>query len=188
MKKVIAIIVMGIIIGVYILSIKNTGETKKTVLTNLPPVSERLQVIKEEIEEHYPATPKEVIEKHNELMEIGYSTDIKDEDFEAYAQNLRMLYTKQLQELNPLEEQVNKLIAERILSEDKPLIIITSEIEDITIVKDSSTDEEKSAEAIVKHGTNKGSTIKKYRLIKEDGMWKIQAWETQKSEDADVEE
>lgn len=182
MKKIIAVLVMGVIIGIYCLSLRNAGQEKKVVSTSAS-VAEKLQTITQELEESYPSTPKEVVEKHNELMRIGYSSDIKDEEFTAYAEALRMLYTKRLQEVNPIETQVSGLIAERLENEDKPLIMINSEIMDVTIIKDSDDSQNDSAGVVVKHGTNKGNITKEYSLVKEDGMWKIQSWETQKSEE-----
>lgn len=182
MKKIIAVLVMGVIIAVYCFSLRSAGEEKKEVSASIP-VSERLQTIKEELEESYPSTPKEVIEEHNQLMLLGYSSGIKDEDFTTYAEALRMLYTKRLQEVNPIETQVSGLISERLKNEDDPLIMINNEVGDVTIVKNAQNAEDESAEIMVKHGTNKGYISKKYMLIKEDGMWKIQSWETQKSED-----
>lgn len=182
MKKIIAVLVMGVIIGIYCLSLINAGEEKKVVSASIS-VTEKLQAITQELGESYPSTPKEVVEKHNELMRIGYSSDIKDEEFTAYAEALRMLYTKRLQEVNPIETQVSGLIAERSESGDKPLIMINSEIMDVTIIKDSGDSQNDSAGVVVKHGTNKGSITKEYSLIKEDGMWKIQSWETQESEE-----
>lgn len=182
MKKIIAVLVMGVIIGIYCLSLRNAGQEKKVVSTSAS-VAEKLQTITQELEESYPSTPKEVVEKHNELMRIGYSSDIKDEEFTAYAEALRMLYTKRLQEVNPIETQVSGLIAERLENEDKPLIMINSEIMDVTIIKYSDDSQNDSAGVVVKHGTNKGNITKEYSLVKEDGMWKIQSWETQKSEE-----
>lgn len=182
MKKIIAVLVMGVIIGIYCLSLRNAGQEKKVVSTSAS-VAEKLQTIAQELGESYPSTPKEVVEKHNELMRIGYSSDIQEEEFTAYAEALRMLYTNRLQEVNPIETQVSGLIAERLENEDKPLIMINNEIMDVTIIKDSKDSQNDSAEVTVKHGTNKGNITKKYSLIKEDGMWKIQSWETQKSED-----
>ena len=182
MKKIIAVLVMGVIIGIYCLSLRNAGQEKKVVSTSAS-VTEKLQTITQELEDSYPSTPKEVVEKHNELMRIGYSSDIKDEELTAYAEALRMLYTKRLQEVNPIETQVSGLIAERLENEDKPLIMINSEIMDVTIIKDSDNSQNDSAGVVVKHGTNKGNITKEYSLVKEDGMWKIQSWETQKSEE-----
>ncbi len=186
MKKIIAVLVMGVIIAVYCFSLSSAGEEKKEASAFMP-VSEKLQTIKQKLEESYPSTPKEVIEEHNQLMLLGYSSGIKDEDFTAYAEALRMLYTKRLQEVNPIETQVSGLISERLKNEDDPLIMINNEVGDVTIVKNAQDAEDESAEIMVKHGTNKGYISKKYMLIKEDGMWKIQSWETQKSEDGSSE-
>lgn len=181
MKKIIAVLVMGVIIAIYCFSLKGVGEEEQDKVISLP-VSERLQAIKQSLEESYPGTPKEVIEKHNEIMLIGYSSEIKDGDFTAYAETLRVLYSKRLQEVNPIELQVSGLISERLKNEDHPLIMIDNQILDTTIIKNVQETQEDSAEITVKHGTNKGSITKTYRLIKEDGLWKIQSWETHISE------
>lgn len=181
MKKIIAVLAMGVIIAIYCFSLKNVGEEKAVAIAL--PALERLQVIKQSLEKSYPSTPKEVIEEHNQLMLIGYSAEIKDEDFTTYAEVLRMLYSQRLQEVNPIQIQVSGLISERLKNEDNPLIMISNEVLDTTIIKNVQDEEEDSAEVTVKHGTNKGSITKKYLLIKEDGLWKIQSWETQTNEE-----
>lgn len=113
-------------------------------------------------------------------MGYAYCSSMKDEYTEAYIEDLNLLYSKELIELNPMEQQVALFKAQRIGEETKPLIVIQSEIETVVKAENNGEISDTSAQVEVKHSTNKGDIIRTYSLIKEDGKWRINSWKDEK--------
>ncbi len=193
MKKLGVGLFMMVIIGIYIISMKNIGKDSSNTGNNKESdisqnTSTRLKELDNKIKKQYPDTPKEVIEMHNDFMSIAYSTEISKEDISIYVEGIRTLYSEELKELNSIEEQTNSIIEEININEKDSFIIISSEINDVVVIKDSDEEEPKIAEAVVKHSTSQGDLIRTYRLIKENEQWKICSWENDKAETANLEE
>ncbi len=189
MKKILVILVMGVIILVYSLSVRNAGKSQTTEVQKADILTE-IEDIKTGLEENYPSSAREVVEKHSELMALAYSSKMTDEAATSYAETIRMLYADKLNQLNPVEAQVARILSEREENQEKPFIVIKSEVLDVTIVKEKEADSD-SAQVDVVHKTNQAPVTRKYYLVQENGKWKISTWENQtdnQSEEVDVEE
>lgn len=180
MKKFGLILFMVVMCVAYFFYAKARPGIKNETVLNAIQVDKKFNEIKTSIEEKYPSTAKEVIQKYNELIGYAYCSSMKDEYIQSYIEDLNLLYSKELIELNPVDQQVAKFTAQRMEDEKKPLVVIQSEIE--TVVKAESNGEisDKNAQVEVKHSTNKGDIIRVYSLVKEDGKWKINSWKDQK--------
>lgn len=180
MRKFGIIIFMIAICVAYFFYAKARPGIKNEIGTNAIQVDKKFEDIKEKIEEDYPATAKEVMQVYNELMGYAYCSSMKDEYIEAYVDDIRLLYSKELLKLNSKEQQVAAITAERITEVDRPLIVIESSIE--TVIKPEIGGEisDTQAQVEVKHSTNKSDVLRTYTLIKEDGKWKIKSWKDEK--------
>lgn len=176
MRKFGIIIFMIAMCVAYFFYAKARPSVKKDVVVNAIKVDKKFEDIKQRIEEDYPATAKEVIQVYNELMGYAYCSSMKDDYIEEYIEGVSLLYSKELLELNPQEQQVATLTAERITDEARPLILIESEIETVVKAENNGTISDTSAQVEVMHYTNKGDIARTYNLIKEDGKWKINSW------------
>ena len=193
MKKLGVVIFMVIVIGLYAMSIKNAGKDEKNSSTKEETnigqdISIRLADLSKKIDEEYPSTPKEVIQMHNELMSIGYSSQISQEEISSYVEQIRKLYSEEFKELNPIEEQEEMLVNEIVHNSNDSLIIINSQTSDVIIIQNNYEDEPDMAEVVVKHSTNQGDLIRKYTLIEETDRWKIHGWAKNEEQTVNSEE
>ncbi len=180
MKKLGIAIFMMVIIGIYIFSIRNIGKDSNDVKGNDESgvklkISSELQKLDEKIREEYPDTPKEVVQIHNEFMSIGYGSKMTEDDITSYVDKIRDLYSEEFKKLNSVEAQKQHLIDEINSNEKDSFTIISSDIDDVTIINDN--DETEIAEVTVKHFTSQGELMRTYTLIKENEQWKICSWE-----------
>ncbi len=180
MKKFGIIIFMIVMCVAYFFYAKSRPVAKNDVVLNAIKVDKKFEELKTKIEEEYPSTPKEVIQIYNEMMGYAYCTSMKDAYIEDYITDLNLLYSKELMELNPKEQQVAKFTAERLADTEKPLVVLESEIEAVVKVEKNGQISDTDAQVEVKHSTNQGDITRTYSLVKEDGKWKINSWVNEK--------
>lgn len=187
MRKIIGFLLMGVVIGGFILIMSRRFAGQEVLIgsSQQKEISQDKKIleIEQEIQANYPAKPESMIEIHNELMKIFYSADLGEEGIADYARTVRMLYASDFLALNPLENQITDLKRERETIASLKLELITSDVKEIYFLKDEKGNESE-AEVIVRHTTNQGSINRIYHLMQEDGQWKIKTWENQK-ENAD---
>lgn len=176
MRKVIAILIVAAAVGYYILHMMNVGSNTQQGKINAADtaVGEQLETINEKIISHYPETPEAVLELYNELLKVGYGGSISDEDVPAYVEVVRKLYTKGFNDLNPVENQIAGFKAE--LKTNSDLRITGSRVSAVNILQNEQG-EEIEASVTVQHLMNNSAGTRKYVLLKEDGLWKINGWE-----------
>ncbi|WP_054743548.1 DUF6715 family protein [Cellulosilyticum ruminicola] len=180
MRKFGIIVFMIAICVAYFFYVKARPGIKSEVRTNAIQVDKRFKDIKENIEEDYPATAKEVIKVYNELLGYAYCSSMKDEYINQYVEDIRLLYSKELLKLNSKEKQIAAIIAERVAEIDKPLVVIESSIETVVKPEIDGKISDTEAQVEVKHSTNKSDILRTYTLVKEDGKWKIKSWKDEK--------
>ena len=186
MRKMIGVLMMVAVVVVGFLFMMNQSDTTtqeentKTVASETKTYKDAqsaIDSIKKQIEENYPTTAEGVVELHNELMGICYKYDMSDKDIENYVKTIRKIYASSLTEINPEADQIAQLKEERKTMSSEQMELITSKITEIYVAKNDSG-KEVSAEINVAHATNLGGTNRTYFLSKEDGLWKINSWET----------
>lgn len=187
MRKVVGVLLMGIVVGGFVLSRKSMFTNQDAFMGNSHQKEvnhdKKILEIEEAIQKEYPGMPEDVIEVHNELMKVFYGADIGEEAVYDYARTIRLLYASDFLDLNSLEKQVADLKSERETLTTLKLELVVSKIEEIYLLKDEEGNESE-AEVYVKHTTNQGSINRIYDLVKEDGLWKIKSWENQEDTDA----
>lgn len=183
MRKTIGVLLMVAVVGgfVWMMKDKLPVAEKAEVATNQNPkkvdATKEIDRIAKQIEKDYPSDAEAVVELHNELMGICYRYSMDEKDVKNYAHTIRQLYSNKFKELNPEETQIEALNKERETMGTEQMELITSKITEIYVAQDDQG-EEMSAEINVAHATNLGGTVRTYLLIKEDGLWKINGWET----------
>ncbi len=189
MKKFLVFLGMGIIIVYYILSMKKVGnENSNNNIEGSVDAVKTLEDLIQTIESDYPTSPSEVVVLHNELMSVGYSFGIDNESVGTYIDAVRSLYSEGFKEINPVEKQTEAFGAEIRRNKEQSLEMISSHVQEVTLIKSEESGEEKEAEVTVKHDTNKGYVVRSYNVINEDGKWKIHGWDTKEEKDTVVTE
>lgn len=187
MRKVIGVLIIVFVIGVYILSMRGKIQSVQNESQGGETASVEtyttIAQIEKKIDTAYPEKPAQVAALHNELMKIFYSQLASNETIEDYARTIRKLYTTELQGLNSIESQVGDLKTEKAYTDSIELTLVVSEITEVYISKDQEGNEEE-AEVNVRHVTSQGTLYRTYFLINEDGLWKINAWESQEAQAA----
>lgn len=183
MRKAIGVLIMvGVVGGFVCMMTKDTSSNEATQTTASETTvyknaSSAISSMEKEIEENYPSTATAVVEMHNELMGVCYKYDMDDKDIEDYVKTIRKLYGSELLELNPEESQIAVLKEDYQNMKSETMELVTSKITEIYVAKNDEG-QEVSAEINVTHATNLGSTNRTYYLNKENGLWKINSWET----------
>ena len=181
MRKVIGILMLVIVVGGYILMSKNQYSNEAGNVTQQSQkgnnVEAKLEEINQKIDSDYPADAKGVVELHNELMSVGYQYPMSDSEIEDYAMTIRKIYTQGFNDLNSEESQITELKKEHQNMKTDKMELVASEIIEIYVAKNDAG-EDVSAEINVMHATSIGGTERTYFLSKENGLWKINGWET----------
>lgn len=102
------LIVALAILAVYYYMI-NTDRTKQKEQTEK---SEVQLLLDRDIDTNYPATPREVVKLYLRIMASLYETDIKEEQLQGLAKQMRVLLDDELLERNPWESYLTDLKAE----------------------------------------------------------------------------
>lgn len=182
MKKLAVFLVMGAIIVYYIISMQKVGTENKDDENTTSSIDaiKTLEGLMESIETDYPNSPGDLILLHNEIMSVGYSLGIDDDNVGEYVDVIRNLYSSGFKDINPREEQIEAFKSEIDKNKENSFAITSSDVEEVTVVKSEETGDEKAAEVVVKHSTNQGYIVRTYNVIKEDEKWKIHGWSSEK--------
>ncbi|NLI90563.1 MAG: hypothetical protein GX366_09240 [Epulopiscium sp.] len=187
MRKVIAVLMMVVFVFIFYRSIlekKPQAKPKKDIESTITSIEEQL-------EEDYPSNPIDVVEIHNELVNILYNKDLKDEEVERIIELQRSLYGRAFLDLNPLESHIVQTSREIFLNSEKEIKVIGSK------VMNSYNDPPGTMKVQVVHYTNKQDQdlAREYILEKEKmpespdvEEWKIFGWENIGLEDTQEEE
>jgi hypothetical protein len=168
MKKGMIVILMGIIIAVYVFSIR---ERFTPVDTHSTDVAKELLSYKQQFQSNYPDTIEGVLDMHAQLMKLQYSKDMLPEYVEETVGVLRYLYSEALLELNSKEDQIEALFKETLETSVSGMYIIGSNIENVNFNEEAG-----EGTGTVKYYTTMIDFQREYELINEEKEWKIYAW------------
>lgn len=186
MRKGFAILIMLLVCSVYVISIKQDpkGSNEKKGSVDLNKQISKLEILNAEIQQNYPSTPKAVIEANNRIMSYHFSKDMTPEEVGIAVDTLRLLYSKELLELNDRQQQIDQLTLEILNTQLEEAYLEESTIDTIEFVDDYLTIVE------VSYHLSSGKNLRTYYVIRENGQWKIHSWEdsVSMSQDTDTEE
>lgn len=184
MRKVIAGLIMVCAIGFYVVHLLNVGEadeksspTQNNEVTKETEVAKALEGYEKQLTNNYPEAPADIMNIYDALLEIAYGGKISEEELSQYVKVVRMMYSKGFNELNPEEKQLSGLLQELKQNKEKGVNIVASKVGQVYILKNEKG-EETEATVTVAHATNTSSDEREYIFIKEDGVWKINGWQS----------
>lgn len=186
MKKkgtVITIIFMTLLaVGViwYFIHINTTKEEEKTEASYERTELDKL--LERDLEKEYPPTAREVLKFYSRILcQLYGENEIEEEKIEALADQVRILYCKELLEENSREEQINEL-----KKDIKEYHDASKRVQGYQIEKANSAiswkEGEKELQRLIAVYTvmekkQSTSVYEKFILCKEDEKWKIVGWE-----------
>lgn len=192
MKKYKTIIIISLLAVMciayyYYLSANNKTEKKKSekkVSTEVESLTDR------NLDENYPATPREVVNFYSRILECYYSGKCNDEQIEQLAMQSRKLFDDELLAKNPEDEYLENLKADiKQYKEEKKKI-------SAYIIEKSGEIEYKTFQShyyamvdcayYLKGEGNTSRTLETYTLRKDsNGKWKIVFWNLTETENED---
>ena len=187
MRKTMGILLMVVVVGGFVWMIKDKlpiAEKTEAITEQNPnkvDATKEIDKIAKQIKKDYPSDAEAVVELHNELMGICYRYSMNEKAVKSYVDTIRQLYSNKFKELNPEDAQIQALNKEYETMDTEQMELIASKITEIYVAQNDQG-EEISAEVNVAHATNLGGTTRTYLLVKEDGLWKINGWETTKED------
>lgn len=140
-----------------------------------------IEEISSELDSNYPNQVREVIQIYNQLLDFYYKDQLKDDQLELYVTATRKLYSNELNQLNPMEKQLEALKTEEKIK------LVASQIQDIYVQRNEE-DEDIRAEVVMIYATESGSFMRNYNLIKENECWKINSWKDYPIAEEDTEQ
>lgn len=178
MRKAIALVIMIVVCSIYFIAMNYTdeeagvGEKQEQRLGEgkIASPKDTIEKMIKEIETEYPETPKMLMELNNRIMQYQYSEDSDDDVIRETLKALRMLYSNELLQLNSNEKQLENLKVELEKNHEDKLYLTKSTIKTIAFPSPEN------ALVEVLHETTKKSERREYRLVKENGLWKIHSW------------
>lgn len=185
MRKVIALLVVAAAIGFYVVHISNIGKSTQDPTSKTETVGKKdgtkagkkLKAYKEQLTKNYPESPADVMKVYNELLNIAYSDSMSDEEAHEYVKITRMLYSTALNNLNPEESQYNGLVAEIMAAQKSGIQMVASNIGAVYVLTDEKGNPKQATVTVTHAMTDRGDT-RKYIFVKENGLWKINSWES----------
>jgi hypothetical protein len=141
-------------------------------------LTEVQKLITKNLDENYPATPREVVKLYNRFITCFYKDDYTQEELTQMADQVWLLLDEELQEENPKETYLASLEADIDDYASRNRYIASSSVSDSADVEEKTIDGDKIAYVtssyFVREGSSYERTYQEYVLRKDsDGNWKI---------------
>lgn len=170
---IIAVVLVAIVAGYYFY-VSNVGKTEDETV-----ISAVQDVLLRNLDNDYPATPKELIKYYCDISKCLYNENYTDEQLERMADKMLALYDDELAENNPREQYIADLKADVKAFSDKNYSIISYTTSSSTDVEEYTYEGRKCARLYctysIKSGADYVSSRQVFVLRKETGTghWKI---------------
>ncbi len=173
-RVITVIVAAALIVGsyYYVTVYKSAGVEDNVELTEVQ------KVITKDLEENYPATPREVVKCYNRIQECFYNESYTDEELYDLGDQARMLFDEELLANNPRDAYFDALKADIAEYEEKDKKIVSSDVCDSNDVHFQKIDGDEcayvTASYFIDEAKSYSRTYQMYVLRKdEDGNWKI---------------
>ncbi len=155
-------------------------------------LTEVQKIITKDIENNYPATPREVIKTYNRIISCFYNEKYTEDELYALGDQARLLFDEELLENNPRETYFNDLKADIADYAANKRTIASTSISSSNDVEYKTIDGAECAYVetayFIKEGDSFNRTHQMYLLRKDaDGNWKIVAFQKIKGDSSDDE-
>lgn len=173
-RVIVVVLAVVLIVGsyYYFTVYKSAGVDGNVELTEVQ------KVITKDLEENYPATPREVVKYYNRIQECFYNETYTDEELYDLGDQARMLMDEELLANNPRDTYFDALKADIADFEARDKKIMSSDVCDSNDVHFRKVDGDEcayvTASYFVDEAKSYSRTYQMYVLRKdEDGNWKI---------------
>ena len=113
MKKYRTFIIIMILIAIGVAYYYYLASKDKTVEKGADTeISEVSKLVNKDLENSFPATPREVVELYSRMLTCFYGEKYSDEEFEKLASQSRLLFDEELNSQNPYEDYIKNLESE----------------------------------------------------------------------------
>ncbi len=173
-KGVVIAVILAALVGGFYFYVSNVGEKDNEVV-----VSAVQNVLLRNLENDYPATPKELVKYYGDITKCLYNESYNDEQLEQMADKMLALYDDELVANNPREQYLAGLKEDIQEFSNKNYSIISYTTSSSTDVEEYTHDGRKCASLYctysIKTGTDYVSSKQVFILRKESGTghWKI---------------
>lgn len=182
----ISIISIALIVGVYYYVTKHVGVSVEDGVE----LTEVQEVITKNIDNSYPATPREVIKLYNRITTCYYNETFTEEELYDLGDQARKLFDQELLDNNPREEYFKALKTDIEEYHDRSMTIVSSDVCKSNEVNFQMVDGDECAYVTASYFVNENKsyshTDQMYVLRKdEDGNWKILVYYVIKGDSSD---
>lgn len=178
-RFIILIVLAVLVVGA--LYIRLTNQTPNSTQKADEDMNE-IQILKlYDLEKQYPKTARDVAKLHCRFLKTIYNEELEKEEMQELNTQIRKLFSEELLNANPEEEQFEALMADvnKFHADGRVYISYEADAEDKVVY--NSADGDDYAMFYVTYKTrenNKIQTIQEqYLLVKENEVWKIQGWQ-----------
>ncbi len=177
MKKVLTVVITILCIalltgGYYLVSKNSPGASGEIELTEVQ------KVITKDLENQYPATPREVIKMYNQIITCFYNEKYSEDELYGLGDQARLLFDEKLLENNPREQYFKDLKADIEDYKNRQRMIVSANVCGTNDVDYKTIDGEECAYVqtsyFIKEKKSFERTYQMYVLRKDaDDRWKI---------------
>ena len=177
----ITIIVMAIITAVviffYFKTTQNVTDEETVAKTEIE------KLLKKDMENNYPGTPKEVLKLYGRMTQCLYNDELNQKQIEGLLEQIRKMYDDELLEVNPWDKHLKALCEDILDYRDNKRTIMSYSVQKSSQVKFVKMDNKEYAITYILFmtGDNTSPLIKnceKFMLRKDSSdNWKIVGWE-----------
>lgn len=173
---IILILILAILISLYFRNkdapFISVGEKKKSTVELL---------LEKDIENQYPATPREVLKLYVKYAKSLYNDKLDDIQVNKMAGQIRLLFDEELLTHNPLDDYLLELKSEITIFKDSNRTMVNHEVQNNQNIayweKDGHSYSSVLVSFTVKEGADRTKVYQKYILRKDkNDNWKIVSW------------
>lgn len=171
---IILILVLAILVSLYLRNRDTSfvGESKKSTVELL---------LEKDIENQYPATPREVLKLYVKYVKSFYNDKLDDVQVNKMADRVRLLFDEELVVHNPLDDYLLELKSEIAIFKDSNRTMVNHEVQNNQNIayweKDGIEYSSVLVSFTVKEGADRTKVYQKFTLRKDENEnWKILSW------------
>lgn len=176
----------AVFFGYYQVTGKPAEEKTETAKTEVE------KLLKKDMENNYPGTPREVIKLHGRITQCIYNEDLNENQIKELLEQARKLYDDELLEKNPWDSQLADLLIDIEDYKDNDRTIMSCTVQKSSQIKTYKKDGQEYAIAYLLFITSDKKTAyaescEKFLLRKEtSGNWKIVGWELADADSVEI--
>lgn len=180
-ERITTIVIIVVVIAVLAMAVKIFYEMLTKESDSQEGETEIQKLLAKDLDQSYPATPREVVKIYCNIMKEMYSGECSEQDVQDLYAQMRKLYDEELLKENPYDKQYEELKEELESYKKDKKKIISIKLPDTDDVKRGNTDGEEMALVDVSIRMKEKSAwqqVDQEFVVRqdEDGRWKILGW------------